>query len=83
MPRYYAKKVEKIDYVAVSEGIRQILVHNNSIRPVAKSWKLAPASLARYVTKVKAANIDVSTATDEVIMGFIKSITVPGAKTVS
>lgn len=83
MPRYYAKKRDKIDYVAILEGIKMILVHNNSIRPVAKSCELAPASLARYVTKVKAANIDLSTATDEAIIRIIKSITVPGAKTVS
>lgn len=82
MPRYYAKKKNKINYLDALEGIKQILVHNNSIRTVAQSCKLPSASLARYVTKIKAAGIDVSTASDDVIIEFIKSITVPGAKTV-
>ena len=64
MPRYYAKKVDKVSYAA-------------------RSCNLPPASLARYVTKIKAADIDVSTSTDDVIIAFIKSITVPDPKTVS
>ncbi|XP_017050190.1 uncharacterized protein LOC108094242 [Drosophila ficusphila] len=80
MPRYYGKYDKKIDYEAVVEAIKQMDKNEKSIRVIAKTYNVPRATLSRYMGKLQDANIDVSTASDDTMITFLKGTTITGAK---
>lgn len=83
MPRYYAKTESSVDFANVADAIKKIKIDKNSIRTVAAADKIPKSNLARYIKKIDEANIDVSTATNDELIEFLKVCVKHGAKTVS
>lgn len=83
MPRHYAKKEKSVNVGPILEGIKQIKIHNASIRAAATSFNIPKSNLARYVANFDKAGIDVATADDDVMKSFLMECLTSGPKTVS
>lgn len=80
MPRYYAKNDESLDLDNILEAIKQMKIHNASVRQAAIAHKISRATLGRYIAKF--ANIDVATANEDFMRNLLVESSKPGAKTV-
>lgn len=81
MPCYYAKNDESLDLDNILEAIKQVKIHNASVRQAAIAHKISRATLGRYIAKF--ANIDVATANEDFMRNLLVESSKPGAKTVS
>ena len=80
MPRYYAKNDESLDLDNILEAIKQVKLHNASVRQAAIAHKISRATLGRYIAKF--ANIDVATANEDFMRNLLVESSKPGAKTI-
>lgn len=82
MPRYYTKQKKSIDCAVLVDAVRDIKVNKKSILSVANACGIPHATLSRYVAKVENADLDVATASNELLMDFFGDASKRGAKAV-
>lgn len=76
MPNVYKRKTDRgiQDYDALVKAIKEIMIDKRSIRSVAAAYNIVPASLNRYVTKIRGSGCDVASMSDDVLKSLARNV---------
>lgn len=85
MPRhkYSATGKPAIDINALVAAIKEVTIEKKGLRSVGRAYNIASTNFVRYISKLKMANVDPSTASNKKLVEFISTLSSKtGAKTV-